>query len=92
MFAALIGELSEALADGGPPAAIEICATRAPAIAAEVAAEHGVRIGRTSWKLRNPANTPPVWAEPLVDERPEEPRLVADRAGRLGALTPGCGT
>jgi len=88
LFGSLFAELSAAMAEGGPPAAIEVCATRAPAIAAEVAAERGVKIGRTSFKLRNPENTPPVWADLALDDRPEAPLYFADRSGRLGTLTP----
>jgi hypothetical protein len=65
-----------------------VCSLRAPQIAQHVGKEHGVEIGRTSWKLRSPANTPPVWARLLVDARTEEPRVLADRSGRLGSLTP----
>ena len=88
LFGSLLAELSKAMDEGGPPAAIDVCATRAPAIAKEVSAEHGLRIGRTSFKLRNPKNTPPVWADLAIDQRPEEPTYFADRSGRLGALTP----
>ena len=88
LFGSLFAELSKAMGDGGPPAVIDVCATRAPAIAKEVSAERGVRIGRTSFKLRNPKNTPPVWAVLALDDRPEEPMYFADRSGRLGSLTP----
>ena len=88
LFAALSAELSEAMGEGGPTRAIEVCATRAPAIAAEVSEQRGVRIGRTSHRLRNPGNSPPPWADLAVDERPEQPRYFSDRNGRLGALTP----
>jgi rubrerythrin len=88
LFASLFAELSTAMGEGGPPAAIDVCATRAPVIAKEVSAERGVRIGRTSFKLRNPKNAPPVWADLVLDERPEEPAYFADRSGRLGALAP----
>jgi rubrerythrin len=88
LFGSLFAELSTAMGEGGPPAAIEVCATRAPAIAKEVSAARGVKIGRTSFKLRNPKNTPPVWADLALNERPEEPTYFADRSGRLGALTP----
>jgi rubrerythrin len=84
----LFAELSKAMGEGGTVAAIDGCATRAPAIAAEVAAERGVRIGRTSYKLRNPKNTAPVWADLALDERPQEPMFFADRSGRLGSLYP----
>ena len=88
LFGSLFAELSTAMGKGGPPAAIDVCATRAPAIAKEVATERDVRIGRTSFKLRNPKNAPPVWADLALDERPEEPTYFADRSGRLGALLP----
>lgn len=88
MFAALFGELSMAMADNGAAGAIDVCSTRAPEIARETAEQRGVRIGRTSWKLRNPKNTPPVWAELLLDERPEKIVTAADRSGRLGVIAP----
>jgi hypothetical protein len=52
--------LEAALADGGP-AAIEVCAEQAPAIAA--AAGDGVRVGRMTRKPRNPANAVAGWQE-----------------------------
>lgn len=58
---ALRGRLMEAVKAGGPPEGVEVCSVEAPAIAARVAAEHNVRIGRTSLKLRNPANVGPDW-------------------------------
>lgn len=88
MFATLFGELSMAMADNGAAGAIEVCSSRAPEIARETAEQRGVRIGRTSWKLRNPKNTPPVWAELLLDERPEKIVTTADRSGRLGVIAP----
>lgn len=88
MFSALMARLSEAIASGGADSAIAVCAQEAPEIAQRLAREHGVRIGRTSWKLRNSANDAPVWAQLLVDERPEEERVRADRTGRLGVLMP----
>lgn len=88
LFGSLFAELSEAMGKGGAAAAIDVCATRAPAIAKEVSAERGVMIGRTSFKLRNPENTPPVWADLELDHRPEEPTYFADRSGRFGALAP----
>lgn len=88
MFGTLMGALTDALRAGGPDAAIAVCAEQAPAIAQRVAADHAVRLGRTSWKLRNPGNAAPVWAELPLDERPESPVTLADRSGRLGVLTP----
>ena len=88
MFTALLTELSEAIAAGGAVNAIDVCADRAPAIAAAASKQHGVRIGRTSWKLRNPENGPPIWAELATDNRPIDSRYFADHSGRLGTLSP----
>ena len=54
-------QLKSAMAAGGPTAAIEVCKIAAPAIAAEASEDRGWTIGRTSLKLRNPANTPDAW-------------------------------
>jgi hypothetical protein len=84
LFAALTVELST----NGPAAAISVCKERAPEIAAEVGASQGVAIGRTSFKLRNPANTAPAWAAPLLTDRPEEARFSASDDGALGMTLP----
>ena len=68
--------------------AIAVCRDAAPRLAQEIGTEHGVAIGRTSWKLRNPANAAPAWAEDLVAARVEAPRTRAHDDGRLGALLP----
>jgi hypothetical protein len=39
-------------------AAIDVCHTRAPAIAARLSAESGARVGRTALRVRNAANAP----------------------------------
>jgi hypothetical protein len=88
MASRLMAELQEALAQQGPAAAIEVCSLRAPEIAAGVANEFGVHIGRTSYKLRNAANEPPTWAMGLVDSRIAEPTWVAGPEGELGGLLP----
>lgn len=88
MFGTLMGALTDALRAGGPDAAIDVCSEQAPAIAERVGREREVRIGRTSWKLRNPENGAPVWAQLPLDARPASPVVLADRAGRLGVLTP----
>lgn len=88
LFSSLLGELTGALSDGETAAAIEVCSQRAPALAAEVSDTHDVEIGRTSWKLRNPANTPPAWARDAVDARASTPRHFASDVGDLGVLHP----
>jgi hypothetical protein len=54
----LKGELGRALAVGGPAAAIDVCRTRAPAIAARLSKESGAVVSRKALRVRNPANAP----------------------------------
>lgn len=88
LFQRLSTRLMAAMAQGGPPAAIPVCREEAPKIAAEVGEAMGVRIGRTSWKLRNPENQPPDWAKPLVEQRVEEPQFLDLADGHHAALLP----
>ncbi len=84
----LVGELTAALEAEGAAHAIRVCSERAPRIAAEVAEATGVEVGRTSWKLRNAASTPPAWAAQALEARPEAPVLLAGEDGAFGALLP----
>jgi hypothetical protein len=88
MSGRLMSELTTALDSGGPAGAIEVCRSRAPEIAAAISNEYGLLIGRTSFRLRNPANAPPEWAAKLVEERVAEPTWLASPDGRLGGLLP----
>jgi len=88
LFLRLSGRLSEAMGTGGPTEAISVCKTDAPAIAAEVSRERGLSIGRTSFRLRNPANTPPPWAGAAIEDRPETPVYFLGDGGELGVLSP----
>ncbi len=84
----LQGALRAAMREAGPVAAIEVCKKEAPKIAGEVSDEQGVKIGRTSFRLRNPKNTPPPWAADLVERRESEPAYLAGPGGELGAFFP----
>jgi hypothetical protein len=71
--AALLGpfksDLMQALSSGmqeGPAAAIEVCSELAPGIADSLSVD-GVRMGRSSHKLRNPDNVAPGWLEPVIE-------------------------
>ncbi|MEJ2400712.1 MAG: DUF3365 domain-containing protein [Xanthomonadales bacterium] len=64
--AALKGELMAAMQTGGPIAAIEVCNTRAPAIAEAVSLEQGVEVHRVSLKNRNPQNAPSDWQRDVL--------------------------
>ncbi len=81
------------LAQGGPMAAMSVCPTEAPRIAKHVGEVHRVEIGRTSFRLRNPANAPRAWAASYVaaaaGKRPEELKpAVFDLGDRVGVLRP----
>jgi hypothetical protein len=81
---ALGGALREALARGPEPA-IDACRVEAPRLAREIAAD-GVAVGRTSHRLRNPANAPEDWMLPLLDAyRESEPAPGSFRTVDLGA-------
>jgi hypothetical protein len=56
----------------GPVSAISVCQMKAPELA-DAASKSGVQVGRTSRKLRNPANAPKPWMEPLLDRYHQDP-------------------
>ncbi len=84
----MMGELSAALDSGDAGAAIAVCKEKAPGVAANIHETYGVKIGRTSHKLRNAANVAPEWADPFVTDLAEDPTYVAGPNGELGALLP----
>lgn len=88
MASQLMGKLMETLGSAGPAAAIGVCRQAAPQIASETGQKFGVAMGRTSFRLRNPKNAPPAWAEPLVAKQVAEPEFVSLPEGQLGALLP----
>lgn len=88
LFKKLSARLMEAMGNGGPAAAIEVCSREAPRIAERVGQEFGVKIGRTSFRLRNPQNAPPDWVTPLIEDRPKEAKFVDLPEKHTGALLP----
>ena len=84
----MMGELSAALDSGDAGAAIAVCKEKAPGVAAHIKEIYGVKIGRTSHKLRNAANVAPGWADLYVADLAEDPTYVAGPNGELGALLP----
>ncbi len=63
----LKAELTKAL-QVSPEHAIEVCNIRAPEIAAKIAPEsEGIEIGRTSLRVRNPANAPNDWQREVLE-------------------------
>jgi hypothetical protein len=81
----LLAALEEALARGGPEGAIDVCRVRAPEIAAR-ASSPTLRVGRTSDRLRNPANAPADWMRPILEAWRAAP---GDRAARVVHLPEG---
>lgn len=84
----MMGELMAALDAGGPAAGIIVCKDKAPGVAENISQTYGLKIGRTSHKLRNAANVAPTWAEAYVADLVEDPTYVAGPNGELGALLP----
>ena len=76
----------------GPLNAISVCKDQAPAIADSLSVE-GIQIGRTSHRLRNPANSAPEWVDPVLrayleEESDRAPRVVSIANGREGYVEP----
>jgi hypothetical protein len=61
----LKGALTTAL-QTSPEHAIAVCNEQAPQIAARIATDSNVQIGRTSLKLRNPKNAPTEWQRAVL--------------------------
>ena len=95
LLAPFKSNLMQALSSGmqeGPVAAIAVCSEVAPGIADSLSVD-GVRMGRSSHKLRNPDNVPPGWLEPLIAAYAAggsamQPQTVALADGRTGYAEP----
>ncbi len=78
-------DLQEALRLGlaqGPVQAISACQLQAPEIA-EALSLDGMSLGRTSHRLRNPANASPEWVRPVLEDYVASS---SDRASRIVVL------
>ena len=86
----LKARLMGAIKDGGPVNGVAVCSQDASALADEVGLEHKLRIGRTSFKLRNQSNQPPAWMDEVVAERTNEPVYMGntDTSGLFAAAFP----
>ena len=88
-------ELKSALLAGlekGPVEAISVCREQAPAIADSLM-QDGIRLGRSSHRLRNPGNAAPDWVRPLMEEYLDNddnrgPHIVSLEEGRWGYAEP----
>ncbi|USO00117.1 MAG: DUF3365 domain-containing protein [Phycisphaeraceae bacterium] len=79
--------LAEAMTQS-PDEAIRVCSREAIPLTQSIAEKHGVRMGRTSARLRNPSNTPPAWAADLIDAEPTEPIFLPTSTTGARALLP----
>lgn len=84
--------LIEALREGGPERAIEVCRLRAPEIA-RLTSTSGAVLGRTSHRLRNPENAPKPWMSQflgayLAHPEDDEPRAVRLSSNEIGYVEP----
>ena len=73
-------ELLAGMQDGGPVNAISVCNLSAPGIANTYSARHGWDVGRTSLRVRNPANTPDPWERSVLESFEERKRAGEDPA------------
>jgi hypothetical protein len=95
LLAPFKADLKQALMAGmqeGPVAAIEVCSELAPGIAQSLSVG-GVKMGRSSHKLRNPGNAAPDWLVPIVEGYASGvdellPQTVEVGAGRTGYAEP----
>ena len=62
-------QLKQALAEGGPTRAIEVCASQAPRIADALAMESGWSVSRVSLQARNASRAlPDAWEQQVLEE------------------------
>ena len=62
----LMKNLTAALAEGGAPQGVRVCAEIAPGIAAGLSKD-GMTVRRVTTRPRNPANAPDAWEKELLD-------------------------
>lgn len=91
--AALLSELRRRLDVVGPAEALTSCHLAGIPVEQRAGSDEGVAVGRTSARLRNPANAPREWASPIVQRYAENPRakvdgFVVDLGNRVGVLRP----
>lgn len=93
MQGAVLRELTAALQRGAAPETLSFCHLDATALTDRVARHERVAMGRTSDRVRNPANAPRPWAASLVRAHATaKPRAIEgfaiDLGDRVGVLRP----
>lgn len=64
----LKSELHTTMVSDGPLAAIKVCNEKAVPLTAQITEQSGWNVGRTSLKVRNPANQADVWEQAQMQE------------------------
>ena len=90
---AVLRELNDALARGSTTSGSAFCHVDVTAIIQRVSREDGITAGRTSDRLRNPANAPKAWAAPFVAAHAGRPvktvdGYAIDLGEKIGVLRP----
>jgi hypothetical protein len=90
---AVLGELSQKVPQDGPAVALKSCHLWSLAEAMRLQRREGIVAGRTSDRLRNPANAPRAWAAPIVDRyagrrHADVEGFVVELDGRVGVMRP----
>lgn len=90
---ALVPRLVAALEQGDAASAVDVCRAVAQPLTQQTAQALNLKMGRTSFRLRNPQNAPPAWARPYVlaaeGKRAQEVSgWVVDLGDRVGVLRP----
>jgi Protein of unknown function (DUF3365) len=93
MHDALLRELQDGLARGGPRSALSACHSNSAAVSWRLARGEGIASGRTSDRLRNPTNAAPPWAAPLVQANAgrlarDVDGFAVDLGSKVGVLRP----
>lgn len=89
---ALLSELGHRVAEFGPAFAFDACHLSGLRVARQAARE-GIVLGRTSARLRNPANGPPPWAAAIVQRYADHREAAVDGfaidlGDRVGVMRP----
>ena len=86
--------LKSELERAGPVVAVAVCRDSAQIMTADVAEQWGIQVGRTSHRLRNPANAPREWARAYVAavdsgaKASQVKSILVDLDDRVGVLQP----
>jgi hypothetical protein len=81
-----------AMKDGGPPAAVDVCAGRAQALTAEITQDLGIpglAVRRTALRVRNPRNAPDELEQTALEDYARRSDAGEELAPRLIATAEG---